>query len=57
MKNLNFNQIMMFNNIKILGDEDKNKSAIVFILKWLQFCVYTQIEPGMQPITWKSRIN
>ena len=57
MKNLNFNPIMMFNNIKILGDEDKNKSAIVFILKWLQFCVYTQIEPGMQPITWKSRIN
>ena len=25
--------------------------------KLLQFCVYTQIEPGMQPITWKSRIN
>ena len=31
MKNLNFNQIMMYNNIKILGDEDKNKYAIVFI--------------------------
>ena len=31
MKNLDCNQIKIFNNLEIIGEEDKNKKKIIYI--------------------------
>ena len=33
MKNLNYNQIKIFINLEIIGEEDKDKKYILFIIK------------------------
>ena len=36
MKNLDCNQIKIFNNLEIIGEEDKNKKIYIYFLKNLK---------------------
>ena len=52
MKNLNYNQIKIFMNLKIIGKEDKNKKYIPIFFnlkKFLQFSEITGYNHGFEP--------